>query len=143
MDGVQLSLFGEGASRGLAPPEKPCVLISRCLLGVSCRYHGRDLKEHSQARRLRKRYRLVDVCPEVDAGLPTPRPPTYVVEGRWMSYGRDLTDIFWRGAELALEAALEFGCQRAYLLRGSPACGIGYGAAALLLAQHGIEVFAV
>ena len=68
----QASLFGEA---------KEVVLISRCFLGVPCRYHGKTtcwtgkpIGRPGLVARLRKRYTLLDVCPEVDGGLPVPRP---------------------------------------------------------------------
>ena len=74
-------------------PEKPAVLVSRCLLGVPCRYHGQtQVRGHRIGRpaliaKLQQDYRLIDVCPEVDAGMPTPRPRTDIVDGRWISDG--------------------------------------------------------
>lgn len=128
---------------------RPAVLISRCLLGIPCRYHGRThvrgkrIGRPDLVRRLRQRYRLIDVCPEVDAGLPVPRPPTRIVDGRWICDGRDVTAAFRRGARLALAAARKHGCQKAYLLARSPACDRDRGAAGRLLAEHGIKVHRV
>ena len=50
------------------------VLISACLLGVSCRYDGAS-KPHSLAAALARCHELVPVCPEQLGGLATPRPP--------------------------------------------------------------------
>ena len=128
----------------------PAVLVSRCLLGVPCRYHGRattrwgkPIGRPSLIARLRKRYRIVDVCPESDAGMSTPRAPTRIVEGRWICDGRDVTAIYRKGAEIVLNIALRESCQRAYLLRGSPACDRDVGMCGQLLGQHGIKVIAV
>lgn len=127
----------------------PAVLMCRCLLGVPCRYHG---KTHRMGKRigrpglierLRKRYRIIDVCPECDAGLATPRPPTRIEDEHWICGDRDVTAVFERGAEIALAAARGEGCQRAYLLRGSPACDRDRGMCGRLLRKHGIKVIAV
>ena len=129
--------------------KKPAVLVSRCLFGLPCRYHGRDtargkpIGRPGLIRRLAKRYRLIDVCPEMDAGLPVPRPATRIVDGRWICDGEDVTEIFQRGAELTLQAAEEHGCEKAYLLRDSPACDKCKGAAGKLLCEHGITVIRV
>ena len=104
---------------------------------------GKPIGRPSLIIRLRKRYRLIDVCPECDAGLPTPRPPTRIVDGRWICDGRDVTAVFRRGAELALATARREGCHRAYLLRGSPACDRDFGMCSELLQEHGIKVIAV
>ena len=128
---------------------RPAVLVSRCLLGVPCRYHGKTHRMGKQIgrpgliERLRKRYRIIDVCPECDAGMPTPRPPTRIVDSRWVCNGHDVTSVFRDGAEIALAAARREGCQRAYLVRGSPACDRNNGMCGQLLQKHGIKVIAV
>ena len=128
---------------------KPAVLVTRCLLGTPCRYHGhstaygKPIGRRQLIERLRKRYRLIDVCPEVDAGLPVPRPPTRIVKGRWLCDGKDVTAAFKRGAQLTLARAREDGCKRAYLLRGSPACDKTFGMCGTLLVLHGIKVVSV
>jgi len=130
-------------------PRAP-VLISRCLLGIPCRYHGRcttrwgrPIGRPALVARLRRKHRLIPVCPETDAGLPTPRPPTRIVDGRWIMDGIDVSDIFERGAQIALEAATKHGCEKAYLLRGSPSCDRDVGATGILLRQHGFIVRSV
>lgn len=125
------------------------MLISRCLLGVPCRYHGqthrrgRRIGRPGLVARLRRRYRLIDVCPEVDAGMPTPRPPTRIVDGRWICAGKDVTEDFERGARLVLAAAQRYGCSRAYLLGQSPACDREVGMGGCFLRENGIRVIRV
>ena len=46
------------------------ILVSACLLGVSCRYDGKS-KANEAVLALRDRYNLIPVCPEVFGGLPT------------------------------------------------------------------------
>lgn len=127
----------------------PCVLISRCLLGVPCRYHGlthrrgRRIGRPALVARLRKRYQLIDVCPECDAGMPVPRPPTRIVGSRWICDGEDVTADFLLGADKAWEQAQLHKCRKAYLLKGSPACDSKFGSAGLCLARHGIRVHPV
>jgi uncharacterized protein YbbK (DUF523 family) len=54
-------------------PVEP-VLVSACLLGIPCRWHGRRAKKREDLlRRLRDRYVLVPICPEQLGGMPTPR----------------------------------------------------------------------
>lgn len=97
---------------------RPAVLVSRCLLGVPCRYHGKThrmgkrIGRPALIERLGRKYRLIDVCPECDAGLPTPRSPTRIVNGRWICNGQDVTAVFREGAEIALAAAHREGCRR-------------------------------
>ncbi len=105
------------------------------------------------------------VCPEEDGGLGTPRPPAEIVggdghavlEGRarvLTRSGRDVTDAYVRGAEIALEAARREGAETAILKARSPSCGKGCiydgtfsrtaasgdGVTAALLARDGITV---
>jgi len=50
------------------------VLISACLLGIPCRWHGRRAKKRVRLiERLKRDYVLVPVCPEQLGGMPTPR----------------------------------------------------------------------
>lgn len=53
------------------------ILVSACLLGVSCRYDGTGclLPELEE---LKKKHHLIPVCPEVYGGLTTPRPPAEI-----------------------------------------------------------------
>ncbi len=131
------------------PTAKPAVLISRCLLGVPCRYHGqlyrrgRRIGDAALVERLQRSYRLIDVCPECDAGMPTPRPPTKLIEGRCICNGLDITDVFRHGAEIALATALREDCELAWLKNESPSCDPSVGISARLLQRHGIKVYGV
>ncbi len=101
------------------------ILISRCLLGEPCRYDGAE-KYCAAAEQLREAgHRLIPVCPEVDGGLPTPRPPAEVQQDRRVVNrdGVDVTQPYRKGAELALEMALQHHCGAAVLKANSPSCG--------------------
>lgn len=130
------------------------LLISACLLGVRCRYDGGG-KEIPELQRLKARYQLVPVCPEIMGGLPTPRPPAEIKAGRVMNReGADVTLRFRRGAEEALRLAQLFDCKWALLKERSPSCGVGMvydgsfggglcpgdGVCAALLKQNGVTV---
>ena len=103
------------------------LLISRCLLGDSCRYDGKSKPlpdETLQA--LRARYDLIPVCPEVLGGLPTPRTPSERQGDRVvMKSGADVTAEYRRGAEIALRLAQEHQVCAAVLKERSPSCGKG------------------
>ena len=102
---------------------KPRVLVSLCLMGIDCRYDGRDngiaLKE------LMDRCALIPVCPEQLGGLPTPRVPA---ERRGDAVvtrdGGDVTDAFRTGAARTARLAAQFGAQYALLKARSPSCGV-------------------
>ena len=125
--------------------EKQSILVSRCLLGVPCRYHGRPTVYHSRIKALLKtgKYEIVDVCPEVDGGLPVPRPATRDHGGVLVCDGEDVTAQFVCGAEIALAVANSRGVEKAYLVNGSPSCDKFKGVAAKLLQENGIKVISV
>jgi uncharacterized protein YbbK (DUF523 family) len=144
------------------------VLVSACLLGKPVRYDGsaKTLQDALLDRWISEG-RVVSVCPEVMAGLPTPRPPAEIAngesgaavirrEGRIVeANGNDMTNAYIAGARIALEHALRHDCRYALLTDGSPSCGSsfiydgtfegrridGEGVTAALLRQHGIVVF--
>ena len=103
------------------------LLISACLMGANCKYNGGNnaLPEQTLAA-LRRRYRLVPVCPEAAGGLPTPRTPSERRGERVITRdGCDVTAEFHRGAELAGKLAERFGASLALLKSNSPSCGSG------------------
>lgn len=57
---------------------KPTLLLSRCLNLELCRYDGK-LLEATPWQRIQDCFQTVLVCPEVQSGMPTPRPPIDLV----------------------------------------------------------------
>ena len=106
-------------------PKKPALLVSACLLGVSCRYDGKS-KPCPAVIALRERYRLIPVCPESLGGLPIPRLPSEIDDDRVkMQNGHDVTENYRNGAETVLRIAQENRCTVAVLKEKSPSCGSG------------------
>ena len=62
------------------------ILVSACLLGVSCRYDGQS-KAYPLIDELCRRHDVVPVCPEQLGGLPTPRCPCEIRDGRVTAAG--------------------------------------------------------
>jgi uncharacterized protein YbbK (DUF523 family) len=130
---------------------RPCILVSRCLLGIPCRYHGleivkstgRHIGRPALIARLRKKYELLDICPEVDAGLPTPRPPIRLVDGRAFCEGKDITIQLMQCALRIRDLARDRKCIAAYLLKTSPTCDPSSGLCGKLLRESGIKVVGV
>ena len=130
------------------------VLISACLLGIPCRWHGRRPKRREKLiERLKKRYVLVPVCPEQLGGLPTPRVGADLVGGDGHDVlagnarvitrsGEDVTRNFILGANQVLKIARQLEVTKLFLKAGSPSCGIkpNIGVTAALLKQTGFEV---
>ena len=89
------------------------VLVSACLLGVSCRYDGRS-KGHPLAGELLKRHTAIPVCPEILGGLSTPRAPSERRgSGVVTKDGADVTEQYQRGAQEVLRLARLYGCTAA------------------------------
>jgi len=109
---------------------------------------------------------LIRLCPEVAAGLPTPRQPAEIKNGNGIDVlggtstvrlknGKDITAAFIRGAELALSLARKHHIEFALLKANSPSCGNraiyngrfngtlqpGSGVTTALLEANGIQVF--
>ena len=131
------------------------MLVSACLLGVSCRYDGKS-KGDDRVKALMDKYDLIPICPEIMGGMPTPRVPSEIKNGRvYGEDGNDVTEYFKKGAEEVLSLAKLYGCKRALLKENSPSCGFGKvydgsfskklvegnGIASDLLYENSIEIF--
>lgn len=105
------------------------VLVSACLCGELVRYDGRLLGERAPVlARWLAEGRVVRLCPEVEGGLPVPRPPAeQQPDGRVVTIdGRDVTQAFLRGAARAVELARAHDVALAVLKEGSPSCGSAF-----------------
>ena len=146
------------------------VLISACLVGRPVRYDGTaKTARHPLLRRWAEEGRLVPLCPETAAGLPTPRPAAEIEPGATAAdvlagaarvvdaAGGDHTSAFRHGADLARAIARDSGARFALLAEGSPSCGpkrvadgtfsrrsiAGEGLVARALRDAGVSVFAL
>lgn len=130
------------------------VLVSACLLGIPCRWHGyRPKKREKLIERLKKKYVLIPVCPEQLGGMPTPRTGEKlkgsgadVLDGKLRitapEIGKDVTQFHINGAKYTLEIAKIVGARRAYLKGGSPSCD-REGVTGEMLKRKGIKVVRV
>jgi uncharacterized protein YbbK (DUF523 family) len=144
------------------------ILVSACLMGRPVRFDGRaKTSDDELLATWRAEGRLVPFCPEVEGGLPVPRPPAEIEGGVGGSAvlagaarvrtptGLDVTNAFLAGAHAALDIAQAMGIRVAILKEGSPSCGSlrihdglfrgstvpGHGVTTALLQAHGIAVF--
>lgn len=143
------------------------VIVSSCLLGAEVRYHGGSARiDNPILRRWQEEGRVVGLCPEVAAGLGTPRSAAEAVRGDGAkvlartaavitSDGRDVTEAFVAGAEHAVAVAQELRIRVAVLKTLSPSCGTGKiydgsfsgrlvsgtGVTAAALQRSGVRVF--
>ncbi len=141
------------------------ILISGCLIGVNCRYDGKN----SFKEKLMKYFNdknIIPVCPEQLGGLSTPRPPAEIRGGDGKDVlrgqakvvridGLDVTDEFIKGANETLNIMKSLGITKAILKAKSPSCGVGKiydgsfsgtltsgdGVTTALLKENGIEVY--
>ncbi|WP_303727219.1 DUF523 domain-containing protein [Denitrobacterium detoxificans] len=104
----------------------PPILVSACLMGEPCRYDGKDYPCPA-AQNLADTRTLIPICPEVMAGLPTPRTCAELQpDGRVIDAdGVDRTAAFEAGAHEAVRIAREHDCKQAILKSKSPSCGKG------------------
>ncbi|TGY59275.1 DUF523 domain-containing protein [Coriobacteriaceae bacterium] len=101
------------------------ILVSNCLLGVPCRYDG-GAKPVDGVIGLCSRPGVTahPVCPECAGGLPIPRPPAEIRDGRvYLESGQDVTDEFEAGARATLETARRVRPAFCVLKAKSPSCG--------------------
>ncbi|MEW9532216.1 DUF523 domain-containing protein [Microbispora sp. NPDC049125] len=144
------------------------ILVSACLLGSRVRFDGGAKTSGDELLAAwRAEGRLVPFCPEVEGGLPVPRPPAEIEGGAGGAAvlsgearvltpdGSDVTWAFLSGARQALAAATSSGARLAILKEGSPSCGSlrvhdgtfsgravpGRGVTAALLELNGVRVF--
>lgn len=132
--------------------------VSRCLIGECCTYSG----SHNLIKGLKTLYDqglLVEVCPEVLGGLPTPREPAEIIQKVPLliqtSKQKDVTNEYLIGAKKALDLFIKNDVKVAILKFRSPSCGNqgvydgtfhhilidGQGVFAKLCEEHGIQVF--
>lgn len=140
------------------------ILISSCLAGLKVRYNGTDsLDERIQHLVLENK--AMTVCPELMGGFTTPREPAEIVGGDGEDVldgnaivversGRDVTELYLKGASATLHKVLELGATKVILKEYSPSCGsamiyngefnatkrIGVGVTTALLRRNNIMV---
>ncbi|MDP3057443.1 MAG: DUF523 domain-containing protein [bacterium] len=133
-------------------------LCSACLLGVNCKWNGKN-NRNEKVIELAKKEILIPVCPEQLGGLATPRYPSeqrgkkvfMKVDERGVM---EATTHFKKGAEEVLKIAELLGIKEAIFKQRSPSCGSGQiydgyfsgtvvkgdGITTALLKKHGIKV---
>ena len=134
---------------------KEKILVSACLMGRPTRYDAKSVL-YDGISALSEKYDIIEVCPEVLGGLPTPRTPSERVgDAVMMRDGRDVSAEFYLGAQRAYEACVLHNIKKAVLKEKSPSCGSGkiydgsfsgslcdgYGVCAEYLISRGISVY--
>jgi uncharacterized protein YbbK (DUF523 family) len=105
-------------------------LVSACLAGVNCRYDGSNTLNKKVAQ-LVQEGKAIAICPEVIAGLNTPRACCEMVKDQEghkkivSTEGEDFTKEFIDVAIKTLEIIKVLGIKKAILQSRSPSCGYG------------------
>ena len=119
----------QGAGAPPSPPPRIRLGVSRCLLGDAVRFDGGHKRDRYVTDVLGEYFDWVPVCPEVEIGLPVPRPPIRLVRidgairvrgvrDATLDVTDDLNGLYERGAD-------RFSGISGFLLkRGSPSCGM-------------------
>ncbi len=130
------------------------ILVSACLLGRNCKYNGGNNYSEKVIRFLEGN-EIIPVCPEVAAGMPVPRPPVEIRDGRIISIeGKDLDQVYREGVTKTLAPIHLKDIDLAILKAKSPTCGVheiydgtftgqkikGQGLLAAALAEAGVRV---
>ncbi|SOC25292.1 uncharacterized protein YbbK [Ureibacillus xyleni] len=140
------------------------ILVSSCLAGFEVRYNGTHCLNH-QIMKLIEEKKAIPVCPEILGGFSTPREPAEIIGGNGEDVldgkakvieksGRDVTELYIKGAYMALNKAIDVHATIVVLKEYSPSCGssmifngefkdkkiAGNGVTAALLKRNGIQV---
>ncbi|MBR2062213.1 MAG: DUF523 domain-containing protein [Anaerotignum sp.] len=99
------------------------IAVSACLLGHDCKYNGGNNRSQKVLDYI-EGHEVIPICPEVAGGLPVPRVPVELKDGRAINRnGEDVTDFFRRGVELTMEKLADQNIDLAILQPRSPSCG--------------------
>ena len=98
------------------------ILVSACLLGRNCKYNGGN--NHSAAViDFLQGHEVIPVCPEVLAGLGTPRTPVEIVQGEVKTKdGKSVDKALRQAVAQILEENPD--AEAAVLKSRSPTCGV-------------------
>ena len=97
------------------------IAVSACLLGHDCKYNGGNNRSQNVLDYI-KGHEVIPVCPEVTGGMPTPRVPVELKNGRAINRdGEDVTEFFQKGVKLTMEKMQDIDL--AILQPRSPSCG--------------------
>ena len=100
------------------------ILVSACLLGENCKYHGGN-NYNAAVTEFVKDKEVVPICPEMMAGMGCPRTPIEIVDGVLMDRnGNNVDAAMAEAVEKAMELVRHENIQCAVLQSRSPTCGV-------------------
>ena len=99
------------------------IAVSACLLGHNCKYNGGNNRSQAVLDYI-KGHEVIPVCPEVTGGLPIPRIPVELRDGKAINAnGENVTEFFRKGVEKTMEKLAGETIDLAILQPRSPSCG--------------------
>lgn len=99
------------------------IAVSACLLGHNCKYNGGNNRSQKVLHFI-EGHEVIPVCPEVAGGLPIPRIPVELQNGRAINAnGEDVTEFFQAGTEKTMARLAGEHIDLAILQPRSPSCG--------------------
>jgi len=100
------------------------ILVSACILGKNCKYNGGNNYNHKVLEYLKGR-EVIEICPEVMAGLSTPRACAEMRDGRIIDAdGNDVDNQYREAVQTAMEKIKGMDINFAILQSRSPTCGV-------------------
>lgn len=140
------------------------ILVSSCLAGLEVRYNCTHCLNHKISQLIEEN-KAIPVYPELLGGFTTLREPAEIIGGNGEDVldgkakvieksGRDVTELYIKGAYATLEKALEINATIVVLKENSPSCGSlkiyngefigkkieGMGVTSALLKRNGLRV---
>jgi len=104
--------------------EEKLIAVSACLIGVNCKYNGKNNLNNRVMDYLQGK-EVILICPEELGGLTTPRIESEIQQNGSVinKVGIDVTENFHLGARKALLEMKKQNCEYVILKDGSPSCG--------------------
>ena len=100
------------------------IVVSACLMGKNCKYSGGNNKNERVINYVRD-MDVIEVCPEVLAGLGVPRTPIEIVDGVvYDRNGRCVDDSIRKAVSDILDMLKAEDVECAILKSRSPTCGV-------------------
>ena len=100
------------------------ILVSACILGENCKYNGKNNK-NQKAIELFKNNEIISICPEVLAGMKTPRPCAEIVNGFVTDEnGNNVHSEYVNAVNLAFAKIQNQKIDLVVLQSRSPTCGV-------------------
>lgn len=100
------------------------VLVSSCILGKNCKYNGKNNFNPKVIEFLNGK-EVIEICPELLAKMPIPRPSAEIVNGIVMDInGNNMDTAYHAATQLALKEIEGIEFDMVILQSRSPTCGV-------------------